>query len=115
MLLLCFQGLALLNPNIDALSKKIHLLQSHWDTVSMPGRMLHQAYQVFQVKVELGRNIFPNPLFPLADFPPMGSFIISGNSSIDMESCFVSLQFRYPASPGTGPHVDGCCPRHQDF
>jgi hypothetical protein len=29
MLLLWFQGLALPNPNIDALSKKIHLLQSH--------------------------------------------------------------------------------------
>jgi hypothetical protein len=58
MLLLWFQGLALLNPNIDALSKKIHLLQSHWDIGSMSQRMLHQAYQVFQVKVGLGRNIF---------------------------------------------------------
>jgi hypothetical protein len=34
MLPLQFQGLALPNPNIDALSKKIHLLQSHWDTGS---------------------------------------------------------------------------------
>jgi hypothetical protein len=58
MLLLQFQGLALPNPNIDALSKKIHLLQSHWDTRSTLGWMLHQAYQVFQVKVRLGRNIF---------------------------------------------------------
>jgi hypothetical protein len=58
MLLLRFQGLALPNSNIDALSKKIHLLQSHWDTGSKLGWMLHQAYQVFQVKVGLGGNIF---------------------------------------------------------
>jgi hypothetical protein len=58
MLMLWFQGLALPNPNIDALSKKIHLLQAHWDTGSTLGWMLHQAYQVFQVEVGLGRNIF---------------------------------------------------------
>jgi hypothetical protein len=58
MLPLRFQGLAHPNPNIDALSKKIHLLQSHWDTGSMVGRMLLQAYQVFQVEVRLGGNIF---------------------------------------------------------
>jgi hypothetical protein len=51
MLPLWFQGLAFLNPNIDVLIKKIHLLQSHWDTGSTLGLMLHQAYQVFQVKV----------------------------------------------------------------
>ncbi len=37
MLPLRFQGLALLNPNIDVLSKKIHLLQSHWNTGSTSG------------------------------------------------------------------------------
>jgi hypothetical protein len=58
MLPLQFHGLALPNPNIDALSKKIHLLQLYWDTGSTLGRMLHQAYQVFQVKVRLGGNIF---------------------------------------------------------
>jgi hypothetical protein len=58
MLPLWFQGLALPNLNIDALSKKIHLLQLHWDTGSMLGWMLHQPYQVFQVKVGLGGNIF---------------------------------------------------------
>jgi hypothetical protein len=88
MLPLRFQGLALPNPNIDALSKKFYLLQLHWDTGSTSGWMLHQAYQVFQVKVGLGGNIFPNPLSLLADLPPMGSFVISGNSFIDMESCF---------------------------
>jgi hypothetical protein len=49
MLPLRFQGLALPNPDIDVLSKKTHLLQSHWDTGSMLGQMCHQAYQVFQV------------------------------------------------------------------
>jgi hypothetical protein len=58
MLLLWFQGLALPNPNIDALSKKIHLLQLQWDTRSTLGRILYQAYQVFQFKVRLGGNIF---------------------------------------------------------
>jgi hypothetical protein len=58
MLPLRFQGLVLPNPNIYALSKKIHLLQSHWDTGSTSGRMLHRAYQVFQVKVRIGGNIF---------------------------------------------------------
>jgi hypothetical protein len=58
MLPLRFQGLALPNPNIDVLSKKIHLLLAHWDTGSTLGWMLHQAYQVFQVKFGLGRNIF---------------------------------------------------------
>jgi hypothetical protein len=79
MLLLWFQGLALPNPNIDVLSKKIYLLQSHWDTGSTLGWMLHQAYQVFQVKVGIDGNIFPDPLSPLADSPPMGSFVISRN------------------------------------
>jgi hypothetical protein len=58
MLPLQCQGLALPNPNIDALSRKIHLLQSHWDTGSMLGWILQQAYQVFQVEVGLGGNIF---------------------------------------------------------
>ncbi len=58
MLPLQYQGLALPNPNIYGLSKKIHLLQVHWDTGSTSGRMLHQAYQVFQVEVGLGGNIF---------------------------------------------------------
>jgi hypothetical protein len=43
MLLLRFQGRALPNPNIDLFSKRFRLLQSHWDTGSTSGRMLHQA------------------------------------------------------------------------
>jgi hypothetical protein len=58
MIPLRYQGLALSNPNVDALSKKIHLVQAHWDTGSMSGRMLHQAYQVFQVEAGLGGNIY---------------------------------------------------------
>jgi hypothetical protein len=58
MLPLQFQGLALPNLNIDVLSKKIHLLQSHWDIGSTLGRMLHQAYQVFQVEVGHCQNLF---------------------------------------------------------
>ncbi len=43
MLPLWYQRPALPNLNIDALSKKVHLLQSHWDAGSTSGRMLHQA------------------------------------------------------------------------
>ncbi len=74
MLLLQFQGLALPNPNIDALSKKICLLQSHWDTGSMPGRMLHQAYQVFQVEFGLGRNIFSQSFISFGRLATHGFF-----------------------------------------
>jgi hypothetical protein len=92
MLPLWFQGLALPNSNIDALGKKIHLLQLHWDTGSMPGQMLHQAYQVFQVKVRLGKNIFPNPLPCLADSPPMGSFVSLGTHPSIWSCVLFSLQ-----------------------
>ncbi len=99
MLPLRFQGMALPNPNIDVLSKKIHLLHSHWDTGSMLGRMLHQAYKVFQVEVGLGRNIFSRSFISFGRLAThMGSFKISGNSSIDMELYFVftpTLIFRF--------------------
>jgi hypothetical protein len=71
---LWYQGLALPNPNIDALSKKIHLLQSHWDTGSMLGRMLHQAYQVFQVEVGLGGIIFSQTFVAFGRFATHGFF-----------------------------------------
>jgi hypothetical protein len=74
MLPLWFQSLALPNPNIDALSKKIHLLQSHWDTGSTSGRMLHQAYQVFQVKVGLGGNIFSRSFISFGRLATHGFF-----------------------------------------
>ncbi len=71
---LWFQGLVLLNPNIDVLSKKIHLLQLHWDTGSMSGWMLHQAYQVFQVKVGLSGNIFSRSFISFGRFSTYGFF-----------------------------------------
>jgi hypothetical protein len=74
MLPLWFQGLALPNPNIDALSKKIYLLQAHWDTGSTSGGMLHQAYQVFQVEVRLGRHIFYRSFISFGRLPTHGFF-----------------------------------------
>jgi hypothetical protein len=43
----------------------------------------------FRSRLDLAGIFFSNPLSPLADSPPMGSFVISENSYIDMESCFV--------------------------
>ncbi len=74
MLPLQFQGLAFLNPNIDVLSKKIHLLQSHWNTGSTSGRMLHQAYQVFQVEVRLGGNTFSRSFISFGRLATYGFF-----------------------------------------
>ena len=71
MLPLRFQGLALPNPNINALSKKIHLLQSHWDTGST---LLVQAYKVFQVEVRLGGNIFSQSFISLGRLATHGFF-----------------------------------------
>jgi hypothetical protein len=89
MLLLWFQSLALPNPNIYALSKKIHLLQLHWDTESTSGWMLHQAYQVFQIKVGLGMNIFSRSFISFGRLTTHGFFCNLWNYSIDMELCFV--------------------------
>jgi hypothetical protein len=74
MLQLQFQGLAFPNPNIDALSKKIYLLQLHWDTGSTSGWMLHQEYQVFQVKVGLGGNIFSQSFISFGRLTTHGFF-----------------------------------------
>ncbi len=43
----------------------------------------------FRLKLDLAGISFLGPLSPLADLPLMGSFVISGNSSVDLESCFV--------------------------
>jgi hypothetical protein len=74
MLPLWFQGLALPNPNIDALSKKIHLLQSHWDTGSTSGQMPHQAYQLFQVEVGLGGDFFSQSFISFSRLAMHGFF-----------------------------------------
>jgi hypothetical protein len=74
MLPLRLQGLALPNPNIDALSKKIHLLHLHWDTGITLGWMLNQAYQVFQVEVRLGGNIFSQSFISFGRLATHGFF-----------------------------------------
>ncbi len=74
MLMLWFQGLALPNVNIDAPSKKIHLLQLHWDTGSTSGWMLHQAYQEFQVKVGLGGKNFSQSFISFGRLATHGFF-----------------------------------------
>jgi hypothetical protein len=49
---LCFQGLALPNPNIDVLSSKVHLIREHWEKKgSIVGKMLEAVYLVFQTEV----------------------------------------------------------------
>jgi hypothetical protein len=58
MLLTMFQGLVLLNPNIDVLIRKLHLVQSEWSIDGVMRKLLNQAYQVFQVEVGLNGNIF---------------------------------------------------------
>jgi hypothetical protein len=53
-----YQGLGLLNPNIEFLSAKISEILNNWDSPSIMGQMLKQAYQSFQLDVGLGGNIF---------------------------------------------------------
>jgi hypothetical protein len=53
-----FQGLALPNPNIDVLSRKVHLIQNEWGTNGVMGKLLHHSYQILQVEVGLHGNIF---------------------------------------------------------
>ena len=58
MLPLHFQGLALLNLNIDALSSKIHMIREHWGRSSnVVGNMLAAAYLVFQNEVGIGGKV----------------------------------------------------------
>jgi hypothetical protein len=53
-----YQGLGLLNPNIEFLSAKIQLISAYWDNETIVGQLLAQAYGVFQIEVGLGGNIF---------------------------------------------------------
>jgi len=52
-----FQGLALPNPNIDVLIRKVHLVQNEWGTNGVMGKLLHHACQIFKVEVGLHGNI----------------------------------------------------------
>ena len=52
-----FQGLAMPEVNMKVLGRKIHLIQRHWGCGDATGRMLKQAYEVFQVEAGLEGNI----------------------------------------------------------
>jgi hypothetical protein len=69
-----FQGLALPNPNIDVLSWKVHLIQQEWGTNGVLGKLLHHAYQIFQVKVGLQGNIFDYYFDNFGDLATYGFF-----------------------------------------
>ena len=68
-----FQGLALLNPNIDALSLKIHLIREHWGRPgNVVGNMLAAANLVFQHEVGIGGEIL------LRSFEKYGALVTHG-------------------------------------
>ena len=74
MLSTMFQGLALPNPNKDMLSQKLHLVQSEWGTDGVMGKLLNQAYQVFQVEVGLNGNLFDYSFEVYGNFATHGFF-----------------------------------------
>jgi hypothetical protein len=74
MLATMFQGLTLPNPNIDVLSRKVHLIQHEWGTNGVLGKLLHHAYQIFQVKVGLHGNIFDYSFDNYGDLATHGFF-----------------------------------------
>jgi hypothetical protein len=74
MLPIMFQGLALSNPNIDVLSRKVHLIQNEWGTNRVMGKLLHHSYQIFQVKVGLHGNIFNYSFDSCSDLATHGFF-----------------------------------------
>jgi len=94
MLPLRFQELALPNPNIEFLSHKIHLLQTNWDTGSTIGKMLHQAYQVFQVEVGLGGNIFAISYVSFQGLATRGDNHKKNTSSVGLTLIFSQNQNR---------------------
>ena len=69
-----YQGLGLPNPNIKILSAKLQLIQEHWDTTTTMGNMLMQVYQLFQMEVGLGGNIFGKPFRTLGHLATHGFF-----------------------------------------
>ena len=74
MLSTMFQGLALPNPNIDMLRRKLHLVQREWGTDGIMGKLLNQVYQVFQVEVGLNGNIFDYSFEDYGDLATHGFF-----------------------------------------
>ena len=69
-----FQGLGLLNPNIEILGAKIIELLSNWDSHTIMGQLLNQAYQVIQMEVGLGGNIFDRSFTKLGKLATQGWF-----------------------------------------
>ena len=69
-----FQGLALPNPNIDALSRKIHLIQNKWGLDNVRGKLFESCLSSFPGG---SRIIWEHFWLPL-DFATHGSFGICG-------------------------------------
>ncbi len=65
-----FHGLTLPNP------LKPHFVQNEWGTDGMMGKLLSQAYQVFQVEVGLHGNIFDYFFKDYGDLATYGFFRI---------------------------------------
>ncbi len=89
MLLLWFQGLALLNPNMDVLRRKSICYSCTGIQGAHRDGWFIKLIRCFRSRSDLAGISFPDLLSLLTDSPPMHSFLISGNFSIDMESCFV--------------------------
>ena len=53
-----FQGLGLFDFNVDRLGAKILFLRRHWNMPKTMGRVLMQAFHVFQMDTGLQGNIF---------------------------------------------------------
>ncbi len=69
-----FQGLDLPNPKIDVLSRNLHIVQNEWGTDGVMGKLLNQAYQVFQVEVSLHSDIFDYSFEDYGDLATHGFF-----------------------------------------
>ncbi len=53
-----YQGLGMFDLNVECLSAKVYFMRRHWNMSKAMGKMLRQAYEVFQIDVGLGGNIF---------------------------------------------------------
>ena len=60
------------NKNLDLLYSKLHLLQQNWKIETVTGKILDRSYQVFQVEVGLGGNIFTHSYSDFERLATMG-------------------------------------------
>jgi hypothetical protein len=81
-----FQGLALPNPKIDGLSRKIRIIQNKWGMDTVMGKRLNHIYQVFQMDVELSGNIFTTLLTITEILQHTGSSGICGGRLFGVKS-----------------------------